>query len=201
MVCGKNDESLCFACAGKLPRGFPPEKNRTNTIVIFDYSDRRVRKAVWLLKYRRRTALARVFARIIYDFLLEELAEERLFSGSAKPVLAPVPISERRFRERGYNQVGLVASELENLDKNNFFTLKQSALKKIRYTESQVGTAGKNERLKNLRGSIAANPEIVGGKNIILLDDVLTTGATMEEARRALKAAGAKKILCVALAH
>lgn len=193
--CGRPETVLCQDCAAELPRGLSPE----GALAILDYQDRRVKRAIWLFKYRNKRALAKILAEVVYAALLEELAELRLMKNFREPLLVPMPISRRRFRERGYNQVLLLARELALL--GGEFALTPDALRKTRHTESQVETASRRERLKNLRGSFSADPAAVRGRNIILLDDVITTGATLSEARRALREAGAKKILCVAVAH
>ena len=194
--CGKNNAILCLPCANELPRGVPPHKN---TLVLFDYHDRRVKRAVWLLKYRNKRKLAKIFAEIMHNSLLEELAELKLMKNFTNPLLIPMPVSAKRFRERGYNQAELVARAVARLGN---FELNTDSLIKSRHTESQVKTTSKWERLKNLRGSFAVkNPDGVRGRNIILLKDGITTGATLSEARSILKKAGAKHILSVALAH
>lgn len=196
LSCGKGETALCLPCALSLPRGFPPYKN---TFVLYDYGDKLVKKAVWLLKYRNKRAIALIFAIVMRDSLLEELSELRLMKNFVSPILVPVPISAKRFRERGYNQAELIASELSRLGE---FELNASALVKSRHTESQVKTQSRRERLKNLRGSfVVKNPDKIRGRNIILIDDVITTGATLSEARETLKKAGVKTILSVAVAH
>ena len=158
-----------------------------------------MKKSIWLLKYRNKRMLAGIFAKMLYDILLEELAELKLMKNFSNPLLLPMPISGKRFRERGYNQVELVAYELARI---GGFELNTNTLLKSRHTESQVKAEGRRERLKNLKGSFAVkNPDVIRGRNIILLDDVITTGATMSEARKTLKEARVKNILSVALAH
>ncbi|MBX4189617.1 hypothetical protein KW785_03450 [Candidatus Parcubacteria bacterium] len=88
------------------------------------------------------------------------------------------------------------------LDKDNLLDYAPHLLRKEKHTESQTKTANKRERLTNIDHSMrVVTPSAVEGRSIILLDDVTTTGATFKDARRALKEAGARKVLCVALAH
>lgn len=198
LVCGKRDETLCARCANALPRGFSPDQN---TLVMLDYNDRRVKRALWLFKYRNKRSLAKIFAGLIADALAEELAELRLTKNFNNPILIPIPISIERFSERGYNQAELMARELSALAGGSL-PLALGVLKKSHNTESQVKTTNRRERLQNLRGSFSVkNPEAIRGRNIILLDDIVTTGATLAEARGVLKKSGAKKILNVAVAH
>ena len=80
------------------------------------------------------------------------------------------------------------------------FTL-SLALSKNRDTPSQTKTDSRAKRLENLEGCFAADAAVVSGRNIILIDDVATTGATLLEARRALRAAGARKVIAFTIAH
>lgn len=145
---------------------------------------------------------AKEFGIALYDTLLEELAEFSLFYGKEKPLLIPIPISKKRFRKRGFNQTELIAQQMSFIDMGESFTLTTNVLYKIKDTPSQMSIKDKRKRLHNLRGSfVVKNAALVRGKNVILLDDILTTGATLREAKRTLRAAGARKIICFALAH
>jgi predicted amidophosphoribosyltransferase len=83
---------------------------------------------------------------------------------------------------------------------SNFVEYAPKALARIKDTPSQTKQHSKAERIQNLRGVFRAD-RIVSGRSIILVDDVVTTGATLSEAKRALRKAGAKRISCYALAH
>lgn len=197
--CGKKDITLCNPCASKLPRGFSPDQK---TLAILDYGDKRVKKALWLFKYRNKQSLSRVFAELIHNSLMEELSELKVMKNFTNPLLIPIPVSAKRFRERGYNQTELLARELAKLLESSEVMLQTNILIKSRDTPSQAKTESKRERLSNLRDSFAVkNPNEIRGRNIILLDDIVTTGATLAEARKTLKKAGAKQILSVAVAH
>jgi len=198
LSCGKDGISLCEECAAALPRGFSPDGK---TAVALEYGDRRVKRSLWLFKYRNRRGLAKTFAGILRDTLAEELSELRQMKNFTAPLLVPMPISARRLRERGYNQAELIAEELSVLFGGEL-PLLTDVLIKTKHTESQVETKSRKKRLENLRGSFGVSDKAaVRGRNVVLLDDIVTTGATLAEASRALKEAGVKKIFCVALAH
>src|SRR3989338_1294628 len=117
-------------------------------------------------------------------------------------ILIPMPISDKRRFERGWNQAELLAKEIVAHDREKMFKYLPKQLAKYRHTESQTKTASRSERLENLINSMKVlNPSSVAGICVIVLDDVTTTGATFAEARGALRAAGARKILCIAIAH
>lgn len=172
-----------------------------NALVRFDYKHPLVRQAVWELKYRGNKKVAKLLAECLYEELVEEITERKNFENFEKPLLVPVPLSKKRFRERGFNQCELLAVALETLGGGNFFEVVRNVLVKVKETDSQT-KKNRAERLKNLKNCFAVHrPEKIAGRNIILLDDVITTGATLNEARRTLKRSGARKVLCVAVAH
>lgn len=198
--CGANGTALCDVCIARLPRA--PYIAAPNTYALWSYKNPTVKKSLWKLKYRGQTVFAKKFGTALYGTLLEELAELVLFYGKEKPLLIPIPISKKRLRKRGFNQTELIARHMSLIDGGESFTFATDVLYKIKDTPSQMSVKDKNVRLQNIRGSFAVkNTERVRGKNIILLDDILTTGATLREAKRALRSAGARKVICFALAH
>lgn len=112
-------------------------------------------------------------------------------------VLTFVPVSRRRRNERGYNQAEILAAELSSLLCVPIY----KGLKKIKQTKRQVGLKRK-ERLANLEGAfVATDTETVAAKRVLIIDDVLTTGATLEACARILRAAGAKRVRGLVLAR
>jgi len=116
-------------------------------------------------------------------------------------LLIPIPLSRARFRERGHNQVASVAkiamTELKNV------MLVENVLVRTRHTKPQTDLP-KNKRLQNVADAFGIrdkNSPRLKGAHIILLDDVLTTGATMNAARATLALHKPASITCVALAH
>src|SRR3989344_7914516 len=181
-----------------IPRTRHDDKN---IITIFDYRNKFMKEAIWSLKFRRNTRLAKIFAQIIYDEILEDLSELAVFQNFKNPVIIPIPISSKRKRERGFNQCELIANELLNIG-GDIFTQERKVLIKTKDTPPQSRTKTKKDRLENLKDCFSLkNKEKIKGKNIILLDDVTTTGTTLKEARRILHRHGAKKIICVTVAH
>lgn len=166
---------------------------------FFSYKDECVNRAIWELKYRGNAKIAGLFGAILSDHLLEEMAEQQQFGDFQRPLLMPVPLSRTRERERGFNQCKLVLDVLRR--RSPEIEISYSALRKIKNTKPQTSFKKKSERLKNLSGAFAANAPEILHRNIILFDDVLTTGSTLSEARRTLLSAGAKKVIAYTLAH
>lgn len=144
--------------------------------------------AVHALKYGDRPALARPLG----AWLARRVA---LPSGAA---IVSVPLGRRRRLERGYDQASLLADELASAAGRAEGRL-HGVLLRIRETAPQVGR-GRSERQRNVRGAFWANGS-VEGRELVLVDDVVTTGATADAAARALLDAGAARVTVVALAR
>lgn len=111
-------------------------------------------------------------------------------------LVVPIPLHPARQRERGYNQSELLARRLaKHLDRQ----VGTAAIKRVRPTRPQVGLT-LVERRENVNNAFAAEPELVKGKEILLIDDVRTTGATLIAATDVLLAAGAKSVSAYCLA-
>ncbi len=155
--------------------------------------------------------MASIFAEIIYDKILEELSDLSMMENFNNIILIPIPLSAKRYKERGYNQAELICKKLIELDTRQpgrltSFVLENNILIKHKETEHQARIENRTERLKNIIGSFAIkndkqNAELVKGRNIILIDDITTTGATLSEAKKVLKQAGARKIIAFTVAH
>jgi len=109
----------------------------------------------------------------------------------------PVPLGKKRLKDRGYNQVSIVAYPLALKLGKNFIP---RGLMRIRETESQVGL-NITDRKENVKDAFLANNQIVAGKSILLIDDVATTGATLSSCTFALRTGGASNVYAVTLAR
>lgn len=120
-------------------------------------------------------------------------------------ICIPIPLHRRRLRFRGFNQSTLLAETLlDTLLPGMGNTLIHHALLRTRFTKPQMKTSNKDERLRNLSGAFALDPlarDLVRGKSIWLIDDVSTTGTTLEECARVLKDADAKSVFGIVLAR
>jgi len=143
--------------------------------------------AIHALKYGGRPAVARPLG----GWLSARVA---LPAGA---LVVPIPLSACRRRERGHDQAAALAVHLA---RSAGRPCVRAALRRIRATPPQVGR-GRAERARNVAGSFAADARRVAGREVVLVDDVVTTGATADAAAEALKAAGASRVVVVALAR
>lgn len=191
-----------LADAGELSSLPPAKKIEGDIHALFDYSDERVRTLVWQIKYADNGKLISACGALLYEAIFEELADTSGMISFEKPLLIPVPLSKKRERERGFNQSLLLAKGITANDNEDAFELRDGIVAKTKNTVPQTSLSKKKDRLNNLSGCFEVpNQNDAEGRNIILIDDVTTTGATFSEIKGVLKEAGAKKIICFALAH
>ena len=109
----------------------------------------------------------------------------------------PVPLGKKRLKERGYNQVGLVARPLAI---NIGMEYLPRAVQKTRDTRSQVGLSA-SQRQENVKNAYQADPLAVNSKSVLLMDDVATTGSTISACTESLLLAGAKEVYVLTIAR
>ncbi len=205
LACNKRGPEICPNCLSTLREA---ERESEDWIFpMFDYREPVIKKALHNLKYKNKRRLSKIFAEILYGRILEELADLYLLENFLKPVLIPIPLSKKRYRERGFNQTELICKEILALDKANNstasnFELNTKLLTKPIETIHQAHIKNRSARLKNLKGSfVVESPAQIKNRNVILIDDITTTGATLSEARKVLKQNGARKIIAFTVAH
>jgi ComF family protein len=150
-------------------------------------TDACILSVIHALKFSRRERLARWLARAMADGLPARACESR----TRHTVLVPVPMDRRSFRRRGFNQAERLASAFGALVG---VPVERGALLKRRATAPQ-SSLGRAERVRNLRGvmSLCASVPVVG-KRVVLVDDLVTTGATVHACTAVLRAAGAEEV-------
>lgn len=171
-----------------------------NTVSFFDYNNKIVRNVLYYIKNRKHRKALDTVCDIISDNLLDILSEKELFENFCDPVLIPIPSSKRHLLKRGYNPSELIA---ESISKRTQIPCLKDTLYKSKSTPDQK-TLRRYERLRNVKHSMSTNPKCrhqIKDRNIIIIDDIMTTGATLREAKRELLKSGAKKVMGVVVAH
>ena len=168
-------------------------------IVLFDYQNDTVKNLVKSFKYKNNRKVKERLAKYLYDEILEYLSDISIFYGN-KPILIPMPMSNKERKERGFNQCEEMVNELEKIGNKNF-EVRQNLLFKIKETERQTKLK-KEARMINVNHCMNVNHKIdLENRVIIVFDDVFTTLSTYNEACRALNQAKPKKIVGLFIAH
>ena len=208
--CGKEGGLICSSCHSALSRIMPPlcprcgrpqpsgilcpgcvswraEIDGIRSPFRFDGV---IRQAIHQLKYRNLRALATPLAQLLKDYL-----STNLIPGE---VLVPVPLHRKRLRERGYNQSSLLVMELGKVTN---LPVENDCLVRLRQAPPQARTPTVEERQSNVADAFACRDQRLRDKQVLLIDDVATSGATLDACATVLKAAGATLVWGLVLAR
>ncbi len=183
--CGKPIRSLTKVPYDTLCGDCRLIKNRFGLCRSAGLYEGELKECIHLFKYDGREELARPLGILMVEFF------KRDFDGARIDGLVPVPLNRAKLRERGFNQALLLAREVGGRCR---IPVLRGALKRVRGGDSQ-SKLKRAERFKNVRGAFSAGKEgLVKSLNLLLVDDVFTTGATAKECVRVLLRAGAKRV-------
>jgi ComF family protein len=208
--CGRWGDFICESCFINLPRIVPPVCNKCgkpestgglcpacwNSHLVIDgirsvfHFEGTVRKAIHHLKYYNLKAISKDLALVLYDYI----SHNELNSD----IIIPVPLHRKRLRKRGYNQSFLVAKELGMLTSISVIT---DSLIRIKEGVPQAKTKGIEQRKENVHDAFVCRETHVKNKKVLLIDDVCTSGATLESCAIALKDVGATSIWGLTIAR
>jgi len=157
-----------------------------------------LRDLIHMLKYQGVRPAANVLGRM----LAEVLDALRPNTGDAKLVVVPVPLHTSKLRQRGFNQSEFIARiALKLVASPEKYALASDALERTRDTQSQIGLT-RHQRRENLRGAFRVrHAEVIAGQEVLLVDDVFTTGTTASECARILRRAGASRVWVATVAR
>ena len=208
--CGKEGDFVCSSCLRLLPRIMPPlcprcGKPQPSGILCpscvswqaeidgirspFRF-DGIIRQAIHQLKYKNLRALAVPLAKFLQDYLITNPVPGE--------VLVPVPLHQKRLRERGYNQSSLLAQELGKLIN---LPVADNCLIRQKHAPPQARSSSVDDRRSNVADAFACRDQRPKDKRVLLIDDVSTSGATLDACAGALKAAGATSVWGLVLAR
>jgi ComF family protein len=204
LICGKNNNFLCYDCYSLIPlenrfqlnQNLPKTelKNLDKLFWATGYNNFIVKKLIQNYKYPPFSKkLSAILSKMLFDFVvLNELDFKEM------DFLVPIPSTSRRKRWRGFDHIKEICQDFSEQIK---ITLLLENLIKIKDSEPQMNLSGE-KRKENLKNAfICQNKEKIQGKNILLIDDVFTTGATLEETAKTLKNSGAKKVYGLVIAR
>ena len=211
--CGKEGNFICQSCQAELPlieapvcqKCGKPLKNSARQLICSNCADwgsgidgirspfrfeGTIRKAVHEFKYRNLRAVAGLLAQLMGDYLTE--------NSVPFDVIVPVPLHPKRLRERGYNQSLLLANELGKL---TALPVNDNCLVRKIYNVPQAKTGSVEERRQNVIGIFSCVNEDLLEKKVLLVDDVTTSGATLNACASVLKTGGAMSVWGLTLAR
>ncbi len=167
---------------------------------LFQYKDKKVKAIIWELKYKENTKPLDTLGKLFYDEILNIISDIVIFNKNAQFLLIPVPMTEKARIQRGYNQSELIAKSILENDTQRMLVYAPQWFKKTKDTPKQSHSDTKEERMKNLENCFEANPN-VEGKYVFLIDDVVTTGSTLREAKKTLASSDAEDVYGFTIAH
>lgn len=192
--------SHCPSCGGRAPGGSPRCHPKTPylLIAVTTYRSPEAQALVKALKYDGIADAAATMALLAASAAARAFGET--FSAHGGWMAAPIPLHPKRERARGWNQSALFAEALAHHALFRGIPI-VPALTRTRHTNTQTEQPNREARRANVAGCFAvASPDAVHGRNILLVDDVSTSGATLEEAARTLRHAGARRIAALVFA-
>lgn len=219
LVCSQEGSYLCESCLEKLPlvsyfycfvchkisvlgrtcESCQKKTGLSGIIYAADYKNQIINQAIKLLKYKSVKDLASPLAQLLIKIIKNSHFLSNNFSAdSSSFIIIPIPLHRKKFLWRGFNQSELLA---EKLAKEFELELKTDVLFKIKNTRSQTDLKEK-ERHLNIKDTFGVkNKNMIKEKIIFLIDDVMTTGSTLNEAAKTLKKAGAQAVWGITLAR
>lgn len=192
VLCQKFNTYLCQQCFESInfypfPLKLEVEKCYLENVFVMAQYEGVTKKLITTLKYQSIKDIGITLARMIYYTTKIPQVD----------VITSVPLHPKRLRERGFNQATQIAAELSKLTKTPFRQL----LIRTKHSQPQAKIADKSQRLEHLKNTFSLNEKISKQKLILIIDDVVTTGTTLNECAKILNRDGHSKIYGLAVAH
>ncbi|HVZ11073.1 MAG TPA: phosphoribosyltransferase family protein [Candidatus Paceibacterota bacterium] len=192
----------CIGCRQSSPGGFTcsgckAECAITRFFVASDYRHPVVHAAIHGFKYKFLPELADPLGDWAVTYIRNQSALHRISFAGEGFLLTNVPLHVRRENWRGFNQSELIARRISGQLRTDFGSLLERSVRAM----PQARISDRSERFKNARGQFACISKIGAGRNVLIVDDVCTTGATLNECAAVLKAAGAASVSALVIAR
>lgn len=167
IYCNKENTYLCNDCLEKIKQEIKENQN-----YVLNYQNHKT--LIHLLKYKNIQSLKQDIAMLLNEYFKKNLKKDKQY------ILIPIPLHKHKLKTRGFNQTELIAKEVIKLNKN--ITLNTSLKRKI--NTKQQAKLSKQKRQKNTQNIFKTNDLSLFNKNILIFDDVKTTGATLKSAKQ-----------------
>ena len=193
VICGKVGDILCKECFAKI-KHYPQQKinppKNVDLMIVCGYYDGILKKLIRKFKFSKKQSLYLPLSRFVEDCL----KDTNYFH--SVDLITSVPLHKNRLKERGFNQSELIAKHL-----SNFLNLpyEENILERTKET-SFMYNLSKNDRKRNVKGVFSVNRNLKGLK-ILIVDDILTTGATLSEVALEMKRKGANSVYALTVAR
>lgn len=197
--CGLYDTYFCVSCADSVKKR--KDLERVGAVITFaaaDYNDRLMEKALKTFKYDFVRDIAEPLAEIMRSSIegIPDQIRSDIFNGG--PLLVPVPLHKKRLNWRGFNQSEILAEKIAG----TYGLEVKNILVRSKNQKHQADIKDREHRLNNIKDSFnCIDKETLNGRNIILVDDICTTGATLNECAKVMAANGAEKIKALVVAR
>lgn len=217
VVCDRDGVWICKTCLDKIPQNTihyclnckrqtilgefcnncAPSFHLDKIWIASDFQNKTINKLIKLYKYKFAKELSESLGFFLIDFLERNIIKQQKNFTSENTLIIPVPLHNKRLRWRGFNQSEKLA---EYLSAKLQLKFDANSLKRVKFKRPQASLK-KDQRLKNIHNVFAWHGAKIKGSNIILVDDVTTTGATLNECAKVLKQHGAREVWGLVLAN
>lgn len=179
-----------------IPRA--PENNIEHVFSLYDYQHPAGRELIYHIKKYQDHYVQQKIAEQMYEHLLEYISEQQSFEYFIHPIITTVPLTKKSKQARNFNQCKNIAQFLSKKLSGQY----QEVFSKIRETEKQALIKNKKKRKDNMQGSFALKPNhTLEYQDVIIIDDLVTTGATLEELFKVARKNKVRNIIAITLAH
>lgn len=191
IVCGKIGSDICTTCEQRFL--WPKKKRFPWVYSLWNYRDPAAEKIIRYLKHYPNPRLVTIIGKKFSEIISNRPTE------SENWIIIPIPIAKDRFRDRGFNQSEVIAT---GFSQAFCIPIGRTILVKAKRTQKQGTMRSSAERRMNMTDAfMVTDPRMIQKKNVIIIDDVTTTGSTLSEARDTLLHHGARKVLAVTVAN
>ncbi len=194
-----------------FPRKFPlsdiyktpqaPQPKDSWIFSLYDYHSQKGKELVYAFKKYKDRALAKKLSFLFHDYIMDYLSDQNQLSYFMNPLVIPVPVSKQRLRERGFNQTHLLAKSFAGRIHAQY---RENIIYKTKNTKKQALIKNREERFENIKNAFdiyKKSENIIQGKDVIIIDDLTTTGATLQEIKKLLERKGSRNVIAVTIAH